>query len=281
MAVWVIQHALELLELLNDEWRKNLEQTVGFSEKDMDRWKDITQKMYVPFKDTIILQFDGFDKLKELDWDYYHMEHGQSIRLDRILEAEGDSCNNYKASKQADVLMLFYLFSAEELTRIFKNLGYTFNPDTIPENIEYYRKRTAHGSTLSQVIHAWVYARSSRDESWRRFRKALLSDFKDVQGGTTHEGIHLGAMAGTLDIIQRCYTGLEIRDDVLWFNPQLPEDIEQMRFHLRYRGHWINLDINHKTLTITFDKGWANPVTIGVNGTTHHFETNDKKEFQL
>jgi len=281
MAVWVIQHALDLLDLLDDNCCRNLEHTVGFSEKDLDRWNDITKKMYVPFKDNIIMQFDGYDKLKELDWDHYHKEHGQSIRLDRVLEAEGDSCNNYKASKQADVLMLFYLFSAEELSRIFKKLGYTFKTEAIPENIEYYRRRTAHGSTLSQVIHAWVYARSRRDESWKRFRKALMSDFKDVQGGTTHEGIHLGAMAGTLDIIQRCYTGLEIRDDVLWFNPQLPEDIEQMNFHVRYRGHWIKLEIDHKTLTITFDKGWANPVTIGVKGTTHHFETNDKKEFKL
>ncbi len=30
-------------------------------------------------------------------------------RLDRILKAEGDSPNKYKVSKQADVLMLFYL----------------------------------------------------------------------------------------------------------------------------------------------------------------------------
>ena len=29
----------------------------------------------------------------------------------------------------------------------------------------------------------------------------------DTQGGTTKEGIHLGAMAGTIDILQRCYTG--------------------------------------------------------------------------
>ena len=32
-----------------------------------------------------------------------------------ILEAEGDSPNRYKLSKQADTLMLFYLFSAEEV----------------------------------------------------------------------------------------------------------------------------------------------------------------------
>jgi alpha,alpha-trehalase len=89
MAVWVIERALELLELLDNEWRKNLRQTVGFSEIDIDRWREITKNMYVPFKDDLIMQFDGYDKLKELDWDYYHREYGQFIRLDRVLEAEG------------------------------------------------------------------------------------------------------------------------------------------------------------------------------------------------
>lgn len=282
MAVWVIQHAINLLELLDAPCHNDMEQIVGFTARDIVRWKDIVNKMYVPFQGNIILQFEGYENLKELDWDYYYKKYDTtSLRLDRILEAEGDSCNYYKASKQADVLMLFYLFSSEELTDIFKKLGYDFDPDTIPHNIEYYRKRTAHGSTLSQVIHAWVYARSHRDESWIRFRQALMSDFKDVQGGTTHEGIHLGAMAGTLDLIQRCYSGLDIRDDVLWLNPRLPNDVKEMSFHVRYRSHWIKLVINHKKISIEFDKGWSNPVLIGVSGKTHRFESNDKKEFNL
>lgn len=281
MAVWVIEHALQLLDLLDANCCENLKKSIGINDRELERWKDITQRMFVPFEGKIIMQFEGYEKLRELDWKHYHQKHGKALRLDRILEAEDDSCNKYKASKQADVLMLFYLFSREELTGIFDKLGYDFKPEHIPENIEYYRKRTAHGSTLSQVIHAWVYARSHRDESWKRFREALMSDFKDVQGGTTHEGIHLGAMAGTLDLIKRCYSGLEIRDDILWFNPRLPEDISSMSFYIRYRSHWMKLHMNHKKLTISFDKGWANPVTIAVRGQTHRFESKDKKEFNL
>ena len=282
MAVWVIQRALDLLELLDETCCKQLEKTIGYTDEDIGRWKEITKRMFVPIQnDGLILQFEGYEKLEELNWDHYHKEHGQALRLDRILESEGDSCNRYKASKQADVLMLFYLFSSEELKTLFEQLGYDFNPDVIPLNIEYYRKRTAHGSTLSQVIHAWVYARSHRRESWKRFRKALMSDFRDVQGGTTHEGIHLGAMAGTLDLIQRCYSGLEIRDHALWFNPRLPEDVKSLSFHLRYRSHWMKLHINHEKLDIKFDKGWAEPVTIGVKGKTHRFETCDHKVFTL
>jgi hypothetical protein len=53
--------------------------------------------------------------LEELDWEGYRERYGDIHRLDRILEAEGDSVNRYKASKQADVLMLFYLLSSDEL----------------------------------------------------------------------------------------------------------------------------------------------------------------------
>ena len=109
--------------------------------------------------DGIISQFEGYDQLEEFDWDGYREKYKDIQRLDRILEAEGDTPNRYKVSKQADVLMLFYLLSAEELYEIFERLGYPFDYETIPRNIDYYLKRTSHGSTLSRVVHAWVLAR--------------------------------------------------------------------------------------------------------------------------
>ncbi len=282
MAVWVMQCALDILEMLDEKHTNQLVSKVGFDNETVELWKKLTKRMYIPFLNgEIILQFEGFDKLKDLDWEKYHEKYGDSLRLDRILETENDSPNFYKASKQADVLMLFYLFSSGELEKFFNQLGYKFKPEFIPKNIDYYQKITSHGSTLSQVIHSWVYARSNRERSWESFEKALMSDIHDVQGGTTPEGIHLGAMAGTADIIQRCYTGLEIRDDILWLNPRLPKEIEELKFHIRYRSHWIKLRINHKKLWIDFDDGWADPIEINVCGKVRLFETNDSAEFDL
>ena len=160
-------------------------------------------------------------------------------------------------------------------------MGYDFRSTSIPKNIEYYREITSHGSTLSQVIFSWVSARSDRKGSWASFEKALMSDFRDIQGGTTPEGIHLGAMAGTVDLIQRCYTGLEIRDDVLWLSPRLPAEIKEIELNISYRSHWIKFKINHKKLCIDFSKGWSEPVEINVQGHRKLFKTNELTEFDL
>jgi hypothetical protein len=89
----------------------------------------------------VISQFEGYEDLLELNWPAYRTTYGEVRRLDRILEAEGDSVAQYKVSEQADAVMLFY----------------------------------------------------------------LLSDLADVQGGTTREGVHLAAMAGSADLTQRCF----------------------------------------------------------------------------
>jgi len=130
--------------------------------------------------------------------------------------------------------MLFYLFSAEELKELFSAMGYDFDTASIPNNIEYYLERSSNGSTLSNIVHSWVLARSDRSRSWDLFCSALESDISDIQGGTTHEGIHLGALAGTVDLVQRCYTGMEFRDDVVFFNPRIPEGLNRLAGCLCY-----------------------------------------------
>ncbi|MFD9637274.1 putative PEP-binding protein, partial [Streptomyces violascens] len=69
----------------------------------------------VPGHAGVISQFEGYADLAELNWDRYRAHCPDIRRLDRILEAVGDSVNRYQASKQADALVLGYLFSPGEL----------------------------------------------------------------------------------------------------------------------------------------------------------------------
>jgi len=251
MAVWCLSTALECLDLLPAAWRGELCGRLALTDDELSRWHDIAHRMFVPFHDDgIISQFEGYEKLQEFDWAGYRKTYGTIERLDRILEAEGDSPNRYKLSKQADALMLFYLFSAEQLTALLHQLGYAFDPASIPRNVEYYLRRTAHGSSLSRVVHSWVLARADRGKSWRLFHEALWGDVADRENSTTHEGIHLGAMAVTLDIIQRCYSGMELRYGRLWLNPCLPDDLRELSFTMIYQDNELHVHIGRTAIRL-------------------------------
>jgi trehalose/maltose hydrolase-like predicted phosphorylase len=147
--------------------------------------------------------------------------------------------------------MLFQLLEADELYAVLDRLGYAHDRSTIPRTVAYYRDRTSHGSTLSRVVHSWVLARSDRRRSWHLFLQALESDVADVQGGTTPEGVHLGALAGTVDLLQRGFTGLGTRSEVLGLDPYLPDALTGMRFRVRYRSHpELEVGITHDSVTV-------------------------------
>jgi alpha,alpha-trehalase len=266
MAVWVIVRAMEALELLPLSVRLDLLERLGMDGPELERWDDVSRRMFVPFHDGVISQFEGYEQLAELDWHGYRQRYGNIQRLDRILEAENDNVNHYRASKQADALMLFYLLSSDELRELFDRIGYRFIPDQIPKTIDYYRSRTSHGSTLSAIVHSWVLARSDRDRALKYFRQVLLSDIADVQGGTTFEGIHLAAMAGSVDLLQRCFTGLEFRGDRIVLAPLWPEHLGQLAFPLRYRGHRLYLEVNGRRAKVSSDSEQTNAIDIECRG---------------
>ena len=282
MAVWVLERALQLGDVLSPSRFDELCERLGLGKDEFARWDDISRRMYVPFHDDgIISQFDGYEALEEFDWDGYRERYGDIQRLDRILEAEGDTPNRYKVSKQADVLMLFFLFSTEELEGLFARLGYPFDGDTITRNIDYYIRRTSHGSTLSRVVHSWVLARSDRPGGWPLFVESLESDISDIQGGTTHEGIHTGAMAGTVDLVQRCFTGIETRGEVLWLNPYLPEDLQRLRLNIRYREYRLFIQVTRTAVEISARPCHAPPLRIGIRNEVHEMQAGEVRTFHL
>jgi trehalose/maltose hydrolase-like predicted phosphorylase len=279
--VWVLRRAHDVLELLSDTRRVELMRALDLDAAELARWRDISRRMFVPFHDGIISQFEGYEKLAELDWERYRLRYGNIQRLDLILEAENDSTDRYKLAKQADVLMLFYVFSADELAELFRGLDYPFDGDMIPRSVAYYDARSSHGSTLSRVVHAWVLARSDRARSTRYFAEALQSDVSDIQQGTTAEGVHLGAMAGTVDLLQRVSTGIEITGDVLRFNPRLPEGLARLDMRIRYRGHSLDLHLKRETLTVRGRERGIAPIRLGVGNEIHEFACGSTRTFRL
>ena len=267
LVAWLMATVPKLLDLLPGLERRQILDRLGLAPQELAGWETVSRRLAVPFHDDgVISQFEGYRRLLELDWEGYRRRYGDISRLDRILEAEGDSVNRYRASKQADVLMLCYLFSYDQLRDLLARLGYPFTAASLRRTVAYYRGRTSHGSTLSQLVHSWVLARTDRRTSLTLFDRALASDIDDVQGGTTAEGIHLGAMTGTVDLLLRGYSGLEVADGVLRFKPSLPAGIKRVEFRILYRQRWITVALSGDDLELVSEATPRDPVPVEFRG---------------
>ncbi|MEW1700402.1 glycoside hydrolase family 65 protein [Streptomyces sp. NPDC091278] len=266
-AAWVLARALDLLGELPAERAAELRERLALDDGEIDRWDAVSRRLHIPFHQGVVSQFEGFGELAELDWEAYRTRYGDIRRLDRILEAEGDDVNRYQASKQADTLMLGYLFRPEELAELFARLGHRLDDDTWRATVDHYLRRTSHGSTLSSLVHGWVLARGKGDDAWRYCEEALLADAADVQGGTTGEGIHLGAMAGTIDLVERGITGLDAGPDGLRVAPVALRQLPRFAFTVCCGAHrGVRLRMSPDRLGVRVPAGPGGPLPVVLPG---------------
>jgi trehalose/maltose hydrolase-like predicted phosphorylase len=270
-----------VLDLLPERRREALRAAIGLTDEEVEKWGEMSRKMFVPFHgDGLISQFEGYEDLEELDWDHYREKYGNIQRLDRILRAEGDDPDKYKLTKQADAVLLFFLFPEDELRRLLGRLGYDYSSEMVRKNTEYYDERTSHGSTLSFIAHAGILAGLDPQSSWDRYMVALESDVGDVQGGTTQEGIHMGVMAGTLDLIQRGYLGTDIRDGTLHFDPKPVENLDGLSFPMKFRGTPLQIELKGDRLTVAAQAD-GRPVEVRVGDAVEEIKVGERHTFDF
>jgi trehalose/maltose hydrolase-like predicted phosphorylase len=148
-------------------------------------------------------------------------------------------------------------------------LGYNLSSDYLKENLQYYLQRTSHGSTLSRVVHTQLANMiGDNDLSWELYLDALTSDFNDIQGGTTGEGIHAGVMAGTILVALQAYAGVDIRSGMVKINPQLPAHWREMRFNFLLNNNRFFLKISDSKIEIHYE-GSSAKIEIEIQGIKH------------
>lgn len=245
MVAWMFRKTVALTESLQDGKTVKLLKKLKTTQEEFSEWMTVSSKLNLVISpEGIIAQYDGYFELDEIDWDYYRTKYGNIYRLDRILKAEGKSPDQYKVAKQADMLMLFYNLDPVNVTDIISSMGYDLPDDYIRKNLEYYLQRTSHGSTLSRVVHAYLATLIGKHElGWELYRDALTSDYNDIQGGTTAEGIHCGVMAGTVLIAMKAYAGLNLYGETPVLEPNLPVTWKSIAFTYTFKSdtHQINV----------------------------------------
>lgn len=253
MVVWLFEIIAKLQENFDSTIFNDIQTKTQINAQILHEMEQIKHHLALEISPAgVIAQFEGYFNLAELDWDAYRKKYGNIYRMDRILNAEGKSADQYQVAKQADTLMVFYNLAKNQIDQILTDLNYHLPADYLEKNLAYYLARTSHGSTLSRIVHARLASLANQPAlAWQLYQEALYSDYRDIQGGTTAEGIHAGVMAATLDVPITTFAGVDLRQDNIIIQPKLPTNWTSLAFRFTWREIDFHLHVRHDRLTVT------------------------------
>jgi len=230
---WHLETALAALDWLTDhapEYLGKLKQQLNLTSEKLAHWRSVIDGLIIHQdpETGLIEQFEGFFRLKEVDWPAYD---GRFKSMQELLGIEG--ANKHQVLKQADVLMLLCLFREH------------YDHKTWQTNWNYYNPRTDHsyGSSLSPALHAWTASELGQPElAYEHFKRAARADLCDVRGNA-NDGIHAASAGGLWQAIVFGFAGLRLTDDVPKINPNLPAHWKRLAFKILVHGRNHEFDI--------------------------------------
>lgn len=250
MTAWVLSRVPEVIDVLPPLRCAELRVQLDLPDDELARWDHISRRMYVPFQaNGVINQFDAFDRLKNFD-EQILPEEWRDARTDWALHASGRDINDYQITKQADALTVFYLLPEKEVRELFARLGYDCGKACIPKTAEYYLSRSAHRSSLSRVVYAGALARHNRELAWKLYCEVLDTDLSQLEGESVAEGIHLAAMGGSVDILQRHFFGVHAAPNALIVEPAVPPQLGRVRMRFQYQGNSLLLESTESNVCV-------------------------------
>lgn len=215
---------------------------LGVSNAELARWRDVADKMFIPYSEETKLfeQHVGYfdlphvdiDAIPETDFPLYH-----SWSYDRIYRND--------MIKQPDVLMFMLLYNG------------SFSAEQKRANYEFYEPRTIHESSLSPSVHSILAIELGRyDEAYNFFKFATRIDL-DNYNRNTNEGLHTTALAAAWMNIVYGYGGLRSDGGQLLMNPVLPKEWQSLEFGVRVHNSVVRVKLTPEGTSIKAVSGPA------------------------
>lgn len=239
MAWWNMKKALECMEILKNEkpeLYRRLEEPLAL-EKLSGRLADCISRMYLPSPDEQgrIPQDATYLTLQDIDLSKYK---AQNYVLGIYKDYNAEQLNHIQVSKQADVMILFYL------------LEHLFDMETKRINWDYYEPRTLHDSSLSLSTHCILAADlGERERAYEFFQKASRIDL-GPQMHSSDDGIHSASIGGIWQCVVFAMAGVRLTEGKLRICPQLPKKIHRICFPFCYQGELLKITVDKSRIVI-------------------------------
>lgn len=235
LTVWHLEHAIKTLAWLETHHADkavDLSEQLGINALLREKWQHIIQKMYIPrhAERNVYEQFDGYFEKNVVELEKYSP---RTTNMDVILGHEASNAS--QVIKQADVVMLIALLGDA--------LG---DRDELLRNWNAYLPNTAHDSSLSPAIYAWVGAQLGLTEkAYELWYKAAGIDLHNNKGNV-RDGIHAAACGGLRQAVMLGFAGLQLDSDGNWkTEPRLPDWWRSVSFSFYHRGQRHHITVNN------------------------------------
>lgn len=213
---------------------------LGVDDAERDAWCRAAEAMVVPRDERLGVteQSEGFCRQPRWDFartgleDYPLSAHHSYFELYR-----------HQVVKQADLVLALHL------------RGDAFSPEQKRRDFDYYEALTVRDSSLSACTQAVVAAEVGHlDLALDYLRETALLDLQDLRG-STGEGLHIGALAGTWLGLVAGLGGLRDTGGDLRLAPRLPAALTRLSFGLMRRGSRVRVDVRPGTATYRLVSG--------------------------
>jgi kojibiose phosphorylase len=199
--------------------------------------------------DGLVLQCEEYERLAEPRFETLWRDRDRTF-AEQVSQERLYRC---KAIKQADVLMMMFLFAGE------------FTDAQVRAAYDYYLPYTTHDSSLSASVHSILSSRLGlREQAWRFWQASSEVDL-DVEHGGAANGIHIAAAGANWQVAVLGFAGLAtaMETDTLTLRPRLPDAWRKLSFPLIWKGTPVHVEITHAKTTVT-NRG-SSPMAVRVN----------------
>lgn len=240
MARWTILKGVEYSRLLkekNPELYETLDRKLGLTES-TDQWDKNADRIYLtrPNDDNVLPQDSTYLGLKDIDLSKYkNQAHVGGIYKD----FNQDQINEIQVSKQADVMILFYLLEEQ------------FAHEVKLASWNYYEPRTLHDSSLSLSTHSVLACDTGDTElGYKMFRKACEIDLGNDDPHSSDAGIHAASYGGLWQCVIYGFGGVRMLAGNLRIDPKLPEAWKSISYTIMWHGQKLAVNVTHDQIRI-------------------------------
>jgi len=253
MAAWNMRLALGVMDKLKDtsdavytqlDMKLRLDEAAG-------QIQPVLDKLYLPMpnEEGILPQFDEYFSLEHIDLAPYK---ANEVVGTIYHDYNNDQLRHMQVSKQADVLVLFFLL--EEL----------FSRELKEQNYFFYEERTLHDSSLSRATHAVLAADLGLEDIAYTFFKGCASIDLGQNMHSSDMGIHSASMGGIWQSAVYGFGGVRMKAGSLHIAPHLPKKWSFLCFPLVCKGQRLLIQATQEDVEIS--NTGSIPVSVFIYG---------------